>query len=97
MLRGELGGFEKESQGKLRVEHILSHPSDGWKGRKGHVDAELLREVLFEPGEGTATFLCGLPGMIQKAVLPALKGKSYSVFLLCAIVLMMSRLGVCGG
>ncbi|KAE9968988.1 hypothetical protein EG328_007142 [Venturia inaequalis] len=73
LLKDELDRFEKESAGTLRVEHILSHPGDGWRGRKGHVDADLLKEVLFAPGEGTGTFLCGPPGMIQKAALPALR------------------------
>lgn len=102
LLRGELEGFVRESGGKVRVEHILSHPGDGWEGKKGHVDASLLKEVLFEPGEGTGTFLCGPPGMIQKAALPALKGEILlcdAFFLLwkCGILLMLSRLGVCGG
>jgi NAD(P)H-flavin reductase len=79
LLREELDGFVKKSGGRLRVEHILSHPSESWNGRKGHVDAKSLRSVLFEPGEGTGTFLCGPPGMMQMAALPALRGE-FSIF-----------------
>ncbi|KAF2124682.1 hypothetical protein P153DRAFT_301773 [Dothidotthia symphoricarpi CBS 119687] len=72
LLKEELDKFEKESGGRLKVTHVLSHAGEGWKGKKGHVDAEMLKECLFEPGEGTGVFLCGPPGMIQKAALPAL-------------------------
>jgi nitrate reductase (NAD(P)H) len=73
LLKDELDKFEKESAGRLKVTHVLSHPSDEWKGTKGHVDADIIKAGLFEPGERTGVFLCGPPGMIQKAALPALK------------------------
>jgi nitrate reductase (NAD(P)H) len=73
LLKDELDRFEKDSEGRLKVTHVLSHPSDGWKGTKGHVDADLIKASLFEPGERTGVFLCGPPGMIQKAALPALR------------------------
>ncbi len=73
LLKEELDRFEKESRGRLKITHVLSHPGDDWKGKKGHVDANVIKEALFEPGEGTGVFLCGPPGMIQKAALPALK------------------------
>lgn len=87
LLKDELDRFEKESAGTLRVEHILSHPGDGWRGRKGHVDANLLKQVLFAPGEGTGTFLCGPPGMIQKAALPALRGMFFLRFFFLSLLL----------
>lgn len=73
LLRDELDGFEKESGGRLKVMHVLSHPSDAWEGKKGHVNADVIKEALFEPGEWTGVFLCGPPAMIQKAALPALR------------------------
>lgn len=73
LLKDQLDAFEKESRGRLKITHILSHPSDSWTGKKGHVDAGLIKETLFEPGEKTGVFLCGPPGMIQKAALPALR------------------------
>jgi nitrate reductase (NAD(P)H) len=73
LLKEALDGFEKKSNGRLKVTHVLSHPSGDWKGKKGHVDADLIREALFGPGEKTGVFLCGPPAMIQKAALPALR------------------------
>ncbi|KAI5368020.1 putative oxidoreductase, molybdopterin-binding domain, oxidoreductase FAD/NAD(P)-binding protein [Septoria linicola] len=77
LLHEELDHFEKESKGRLKVTHVLSHPSDDWKGKKGHVNADILKESLFKPEEGSVVFLCGPPGMIQKAALPALKEWGY--------------------
>lgn len=77
LLRGELEHFEKESNGRLKITHVLSHPSEEWKGLKGHVNEEIIKGALFEPGEGSVVFLCGPPGMIQKAAVPALEGWGY--------------------
>ncbi|KAF1364529.1 hypothetical protein EJ07DRAFT_162285 [Lizonia empirigonia] len=73
LLKEALDAFEKGSNGRLKITHVLSHPSDDWRGKKGHVDADIIREALFEPGEKTGVFLCGPPAMIQKAALPALR------------------------
>jgi nitrate reductase (NAD(P)H) len=73
LLKDELDKFEKDSDGRLKITHVLSHPSDEWKGTKGHVDEDIIKESLFEPGEKTGVFLCGPPAMIQKAALPALR------------------------
>lgn len=80
LLREELDGFEKHSKGQLKVTHVLSHPSDKWKGEKGHVDGNIIENSLFEPADDAVTFLCGPPAMIQKAALPALKGTYQSAF-----------------
>ena len=74
LLKDELEDLERKSKGNLKVTHVLSHPEEGWEGLKGHVNEEVLKGSLFGPGEDTVTFLCGPPGMIQKAALPALKG-----------------------
>lgn len=77
LLHDELQAFVKESQGRLDVTHVLSHPSDEWKGIKGHVNEEIIKGHLFEPEEGAVVLLCGPPTMIQKAALPALRGESF--------------------
>ena len=74
LLHESLDSFVKQSKGQLKITHVLSHPSDGWKGEQGHVDESLIKKTLFEPSEDSVVFLCGPPGMIQKAALPALKG-----------------------
>lgn len=73
LLKDELAKFEKDSGRRLKITHVLSHPSDEWKGAKGHVNADIIKESLFQPDEETGVFLCGPPAMIQKAALPALR------------------------
>lgn len=72
LLKDALDEFERNSKGRLKITHVLSHPSEKWEGKKGHVDADILKEALFKPQEKTGVFLCGPPAMIQKAALPAL-------------------------
>lgn len=73
LLKEALDEAERNSNGRLKITHVLSHPSDDWKGKKGHVNADIIKEALFAPGEKTGVFMCGPPAMIQKAALPALK------------------------
>ncbi|KAL3292791.1 nitrate reductase [Colletotrichum asianum] len=77
LLRTELDGFVKRSGGRLKVTHVLSHPSGEWDGLSGHVDGKVLGKNLFPPADDSAVFLCGPPAMIQKAALPALKEWGY--------------------
>ncbi|KAL2353834.1 hypothetical protein BJ546DRAFT_114268 [Cryomyces antarcticus] len=73
LLHEALDEFEKDHGEQLKVTHVLSHPSEKWKGKKGFVNVDILKQALFAPGEDTVVFLCGPPIMIQKAVLPALE------------------------
>lgn len=75
LLRDSLDEFERNADGQLVTTHVLSKPSDEWKGKRGYIDADIIREGLFEPDEDSVVFLCGPPAMIQKAALPALRGK----------------------
>lgn len=77
LVKKELDKLERKSKGKLKVTHVLSHPSEEWQGLKGHVDEEILRTHLFAPGPDTAVFVCGPPTMIQKAVMPTLRNWGY--------------------
>ncbi|KAK3939189.1 hypothetical protein QBC46DRAFT_438367 [Diplogelasinospora grovesii] len=86
LLKEELDGFGRDYGGEqFKIAHVLSHPSDKWKGLKGHVTGDILKANLFPPekgerdkgSEGSVMFLCGPPGMIQGAVLPALRDWGY--------------------
>ena len=74
LLREQMDELEKEHSKQFMITHVLSHPDENWKGLKGHVNADIIKENGFELKEGNAVFLCGPPAMIQKAVLPVLKG-----------------------
>ncbi|EAQ83661.1 hypothetical protein CHGG_10065 [Chaetomium globosum CBS 148.51] len=77
LLKGELDRFERESEGRVKVTHVLSDAGEGWEGERGLVDADLLKKVLFPPEEGSAVFLCGPPGLVRMVALPALKEWGY--------------------
>ncbi len=77
--RNELKTFRERSAKQFRIEYVLSHPSKEWEGRKRHVDAELIKEVGFKPGEGSVALRCGSPEMIKKATLQALREGEYAV------------------
>lgn len=77
LLRENLDGFAAEHRGQFEITHVLSHPSDEWKGLKGHVNEDIIKQHAFEPGEKSVVLLCGPPTMIQKAALPALKDWGY--------------------
>jgi len=74
LLHQELDRLENEGADRLKVTHVLSHPSDDWKGLKGHVNADIIKSNMFPPGDDCGCFLCGPPAMIQNVALPTLKG-----------------------
>lgn len=76
LLHDELSRLEEMSKGRLKVTHVLSHPaSKDWKGLRGHVNEGVIKDNLFPAEEGSVALLCGPPTMVQKAALPALRGK----------------------
>lgn len=77
LLRGELDELAKKHPDQFQITHVLSHPSDDWKGETGHVSKEILEKYAFGPEKGVVALLCGPPTMIQKAVLPALQEMGY--------------------
>ena len=79
LLHDKLDEAVEKSQGKIKITLVLSHPKDAdeWKkkgGLSGHVNKDIIKERLFPSSKDSVVFLCGPPGMIQKAALPALKG-----------------------
>jgi nitrate reductase (NAD(P)H) len=79
LLREDLDKFSRERDGKqVQVTHVLSHPSEGWEGEKGHVNEEIIKKYGYGPEGGrSVALLCGPPAMIQKAALPALSDWGY--------------------
>ena len=78
LLREELDRYSKIDEERVCVTHILSHASDKWDGLKGHIDEESIKKTLFPPSKDESLVLvCGPPGMIQKAAVPALEDWGY--------------------
>ncbi|KAL4915555.1 hypothetical protein BDW62DRAFT_219339 [Aspergillus aurantiobrunneus] len=66
LLRGELEAIEAQSDGKCTVVHTLTKASEGWSGRRGRIDEELIREHAGTPDEQTMVLVCG-PEAMEKA------------------------------
>jgi nitrate reductase (NAD(P)H) len=81
LLYDQLNMMVKETKGQIQIVHVLSHPTNQgeWErkgGLCGHVNADIIKEKLFEPSDDSVVFMCGPPAMIQMSALPALTSKS---------------------
>ncbi|PKS12473.1 hypothetical protein jhhlp_000679 [Lomentospora prolificans] len=72
LMRDELEHFQDQSNGQFKLAYVLSKPGKDWKGYRGFVNEEILKENLFPPDDDTIALVCGPPTMISKAVLPVL-------------------------
>jgi len=101
LLHEEWNELQKEHADQFKIAYVLNHHSDDWKGLSGFVTADIIKEHAFEPAEGNAVFVCGPPAMIQKAVMPALKGKTLFPTLPWNVFGLLTeechRLGISGG
>jgi ferredoxin-NADP reductase len=51
----------------LEVSYTLTRESpDGWAGRRGRVNDELLREISWPPGEHPLVYVCGPTGFVEQ-------------------------------
>ncbi|KZT22954.1 molybdopterin binding oxidoreductase [Neolentinus lepideus HHB14362 ss-1] len=77
LLYKELNGLVEKSKGQFEMWNVLSHPKDEdeWKkhGGSGHFDEKIMKENMFEPAGNTAVFVCGPPGLVEKAGRPNLE------------------------
>ena len=79
LLKEQMDRFQEEYKGYFKITHVLSHPSEEWKGKRGYIDKDIIRENAFPPdgGKESVVFLCGPPSMIQNVALPALREWGY--------------------
>ncbi|MBD3368998.1 oxidoreductase [Candidatus Fermentibacteria bacterium] len=73
VFREELEEMERAKTGPhLQVVHVLENPEPSWQGRRGRVDAEMLRELVLNTKD-TGFYICGPPGMMA-AIASLLQG-----------------------
>ena len=60
-----LDEWEAAHPNRLAVHHTLTREPEGtgWMGRRGRIDAQLLREQLPPPTDDVLIFVCGPPAM----------------------------------
>ena len=64
--REELSRLEQRNK-SLKVLHILSRPSADWKGKRGHIDLQLIRDELPDYLE-RVFYVCGPPSLVTDLV-----------------------------
>lgn len=69
LLGEEIGGLVGGRDGKAKVVHVLSKPSETWKGERGRIGRELIeREVgVYKEGGEVMVLVCG-PEALERSV-----------------------------
>lgn len=49
LLKEELQSFRDKHGSQFRIEHVPSLLSEGWGSKRGHVNADIIKEIGFEP------------------------------------------------
>ena len=78
LLRAELDAFAAKCPNKFRVQYVLSHADDKWKGHRGFVSDELVQKYLAPAAVDSKALLCGPPPMIN-AMKKLLQGRGWTM------------------
>ena len=65
ILRKELDEYQKAYPDRFDVYYVLDKPGFFWKGGKGYVTAEMLKEKMPPPSDDSMVFVCGPPPMMN--------------------------------
>jgi nitrate reductase (NAD(P)H) len=65
LCRAELDAFEKldEKGGKCSIVHTLTKGPENWTGRRGRIDAELIKQYAGTPNDQSMVLVCGPEAM----------------------------------
>jgi nitrate reductase (NAD(P)H) len=75
LCKSELDSFAEAWMDQLRLVYTLTKPSNTWKGRRGRIDAELIK-VELEDVANPIFLICG-PEPLEKSVRGVLKGMGW--------------------
>ena len=78
LLRDDLDSLARDHPDQFALHYILSRPAESWTGFAGHVSASLVGQVCPRGNEETYALLCGPPGFIEEACVPALRAHDYN-------------------
>lgn len=65
LLREELDAFAAKNPHKFKFQHVLARPKDSWKGLKGFINSDMIKEYLAPATDSSKVLLCGPPLMIN--------------------------------
>lgn len=72
LVREELEAIQAEHPDRFKLWYTVDRPKEGWKYSSGFVDADMIKEHLFEPSDKNLVLMCGPPPMINFACQPNL-------------------------
>merc|ERR1712144_67872 len=65
ILRKELDEYKKKFPDRFDVYYVLDKPGSFWRGGKGYVTAEMLKQKMPPPSSEGMVFVCGPPPMME--------------------------------
>ena len=68
VFRDELAEMERAGVVKLKVVHVLSKPSDEWKGERGRLDEEKVKRCAGPELAHRAFYVCAPPELMQSTI-----------------------------
>ncbi|CAM9210211.1 unnamed protein product [Discosporangium mesarthrocarpum] len=80
LLKEELDKLASANPDRFKLWYTVDQPVDAaaWQFDTGYITEKMCVEHLPEASDETIAFMCGPPGMIQKACIPNLKNMGYS-------------------
>ncbi|EIW58264.1 uncharacterized protein TRAVEDRAFT_47429 [Trametes versicolor FP-101664 SS1] len=76
LMRDELQKYAEEHSDKFKIWHVISDPpkeKTNVKFTEGRLNKDIMEEHFYPAADNVAAFLCGPPGLIEKAAVPGLK------------------------
>jgi len=78
LVRTELEVYSKLYPDRFKLWYTVDRPNEGWNYSSGFVDADMIKEHLFEPSSNNLVLMCGPPPMINFACQPNLDKLGYT-------------------
>ncbi|KAL1944973.1 hypothetical protein VTO73DRAFT_2593 [Trametes versicolor] len=76
LMRDELQKYAEEHSDRFKIWHVISDPPKekiNVKFTEGRLNKDIMEEHFYPAADNVAAFLCGPPGLIEKAAIPGLK------------------------
>ncbi|XP_034944678.1 NADH-cytochrome b5 reductase 3 isoform X2 [Chelonus insularis] len=77
LLRNELEDVAKKHPEQFKFWYTLDSSSENWKYSTGHINADMIKDHMYPPGDDTIVLMCGPPPMINFACTPNLDKLGY--------------------
>jgi len=59
LVRGELEALQAQHPDRFKLWYTVDRPNEGWQYSSGFVDADMIKDHLFEPSDDNLVLMCG--------------------------------------